>query len=92
MRLVAVIALGLCAACDPAALGGPDYEPIPDGFKRARSPLPDPVLIAIADYGLPVESVITRDGCYYTHIEPDRPDLVAPLRTSQGARICTQQQ
>lgn len=79
------------AGCDDtiATLAGPDYEPVPEGFKRAPNPLPEAVAQVAASYRLPASSIITKDGCYYSHIEPGNPDLVSPLRTTGGAPLCT---
>lgn len=85
----AVLGLFALVACDEAAtLVVPDYEAVPDGYKRAKDPLPDAVLQAMASLRLPRDTIITREGCYFTHIEPEMPELVAPLRNSDGAQIC----
>ncbi len=84
----AVLGLSVLVACDEATFAGPDFEPVPDGYKRAKDPLPEAVLQAMASFRLPRDTILTREGCYFTHIEPDMPELVAPLRNSEGAQIC----
>lgn len=84
----AALGLSVLVSCEEATFAGPDFEPVPDGYKRAKDPLPDTVLQAMASLRLPRDTIITRDGCYFTHIEPEMPELVAPLRNSEGAQIC----
>lgn len=92
LGVLALILAGV-AGCDEAAieaaLAGEEYEPAPDGYKHARDPLPGAVATAMANLRLPRNSIITRDGCYFTYVEPDRPDLVSPLRTAEGAVLCS---
>lgn len=90
MAGAAMLGLMVVAACDEAAMAVSDFEPVPDGYKRARDPLPEAVVMAMANLRLPRDTIITREGCYYTHIEPDMPELVAPLRNAEGAPICAE--